>query len=165
MLKLFCFVCLYVLLVEDTYHGSGKHILSAGDIFGVVLFCIANIEESEQSFLVSVNCLDRHVARNPSAVAIIWEKNEPGEQEEITYKYVRHFNAFCYSIYMMDVQKGMYVCILSDIRKLLDQTCQIANVLSDVGVKKGDKVMIYMPAMSLAVAAMLACARMGAVHW
>ena len=97
----------YVLLVEDTYHGSGKHILSAGDIFGVVLFCIANIEESEQSFLVSVNCLDRHVATNPSTVAIIWEKNEPGEQEEITYKYVRHFNAFC-----MDVQKGMYVFCL-----------------------------------------------------
>ena len=36
----------------------------------------------------SVNCLDCHVARDPSAVAIIWEKNEPGEQEEITYKYV-----------------------------------------------------------------------------
>jgi len=52
-----------------------------------------------------------------------------------------------------------------DIRKLLDQTCQIANVLRDVGVKKGDKVVIYMPAMPLAVAAMLACARMGAVHW
>ena len=34
----------------------------------------------------SVNCLDRHVARDPSAVAIIWEKNEPGKQEEITYK-------------------------------------------------------------------------------
>ena len=108
----FCFICLYVLLVEDTYHGSGKHTLSAGDIFGIVLFCIANIEESEQSFLVSVNCLDRHVATNPSTVAIIWEKNEPGEQEEITYKYVRHFNAFCYSIYMMDVQKGMYVFCL-----------------------------------------------------
>ena len=54
---------------------------------------------------------------------------------------------------------------MSDIRELLDQTCQIANVLRDVGVKKGDKVMIYMPAMPLAVAAMLACARMGAVHW
>ena len=52
------------------------------------------------------------MARNPSTVAIIWEKNEPGEQEEITYKYVRLFNAFCYSIYMMDVQKCMYVFCL-----------------------------------------------------
>ena len=50
-------------------------------------------------------------------------------------------------------------------RELLDQTCQIANVLRNAGVQKGDKVMIYMPAMPLAVAAMLACARMGAVHW
>ena len=50
-------------------------------------------------------------------------------------------------------------------RELLEQTCQIANVLRDAGVQKGDKVMIYMPMMPLAVAAMLACARMGAVHW
>ena len=55
--------------------------------------------------------------------------------------------------------------ILSDIRELLDQTCQIAHVLGNAGVQKGDKVMIYMPMMPLAVAAMLACARMGAVHW
>ena len=39
-------------------------------------------------FLFTVNCLDRHVAKDPSAVAIIWEKNNPGEQEKITYKYV-----------------------------------------------------------------------------
>ena len=39
--------------------------------------------------LLTVNCLDRHVVKNPSAVAIIWEKNEPGEQEEVSYKYVR----------------------------------------------------------------------------
>ena len=50
-------------------------------------------------------------------------------------------------------------------RELLEKTCQIANVLRNAGVVKGDKVMIYMPAMPLAVAAMLACARMGAVHW
>ena len=37
----------------------------------------------------TVNCLDRHVINDPSAVAIIWEKNEPGEQEEVSYKYVR----------------------------------------------------------------------------
>ena len=57
------------------------------------------------------------------------------------------------------------VCNMSDIRELLEQTCQIANVLRNAGVQKGDKVMIYMPMMPLAVAAMLACARMGAVHW
>ena len=39
--------------------------------------------------LFAVNCLDRYVARDPSAVAIIWEKNKPGEQEEVSYKYVR----------------------------------------------------------------------------
>ena len=50
-------------------------------------------------------------------------------------------------------------------RELLENTCRIANVLRNSGVEKGDKVMIYMPAMPLAVAAMLACARMGAVHW
>ena len=52
-----------------------------------------------------------------------------------------------------------------DIRELLDQACQIANVLKNAGIQKGEKVMIYMPIMPLAVAAMLACARMGAVHW
>ena len=68
---------------------------------------------------------------------------------------------------MLCIQVGGFLQNLStlDFRELLDQTCQIANVLRDVGVKKGDKVMIYMPAMPLAVAAMLACARMGAVHW
>ena len=50
-------------------------------------------------------------------------------------------------------------------RELLEKTCQIANMLKKAGVTKGDKVMIYMPAMPLAVAAMLACARTGAVHW
>jgi len=39
--------------------------------------------------LLVVNCLDRHVARDPSTVAIVWEKNEPGEQEEVSYKYVQ----------------------------------------------------------------------------
>ena len=50
-------------------------------------------------------------------------------------------------------------------RQLLEMTCQVANVLKDKGVMKGDRVIIYMPAMPLAVASMLACARIGAVHW
>ena len=64
-----------------------------------------------------------------------------------------------------DGSSFLNLIILSVNRELLDQTCQIANVLRNAGVQKGDKVMIYMPMMPLAVAAMLACARMGAVHW
>ena len=116
-------------------------------------------------FCFSVNCLDRHVAKNPSTVAVIWEKNEPGKQEEITYKYVRQCINCCYSVLMMTIERSQKICIFSANRELLDQTCQIANVLRNAGVQKGDKVMIYMPMMPLAVAAMLTCARMGAVHW
>ena len=51
-------------------------------------------------------------------------------------------------------------------RSLLEMTCRLANVLKTrCGVKKGDKVVIYMPTSPMAVAAMLACARIGAVHW
>ena len=64
-----------------------------------------------------------------------------------------------------DGSSFLNLIILSVNRELLDQTCQIANVLRNAGVQKGDKVMIYMPMMPLAVATMLACARMGAVHW
>ena len=50
-------------------------------------------------------------------------------------------------------------------RKLLEMTCQIAHVLKSKEVKKGDVVLIYMPSSPIAVAAMLACTRIGAVHW
>ncbi len=50
-------------------------------------------------------------------------------------------------------------------RELHDMTCKLANVLKHHKVEKGDRVVIYMPAMPLAVAAMLGCARIGAVHW
>ena len=53
----------------------------------VILYSLNNFQKCV--FFLTVNCLDRHVARDPSAVAIIWEKNEPGEQEEVSYKYVR----------------------------------------------------------------------------
>ena len=53
-----------------------------------------------------------------------------------------------------------YIC-----SQLLSMTCQIANVLKSKGVHKGDSVLIYMPAMPLVIASMLACARIGAVHW
>ena len=50
-------------------------------------------------------------------------------------------------------------------RQLLETTCKVANVLKDYGISRGDRVIIFLPAMPLAVASMLACARMGAVHW
>ncbi|KAM4043221.1 acetyl-coenzyme A synthetase 2-like, mitochondrial [Anomaloglossus baeobatrachus] len=83
---------------------------------------------------VSVNCLDKHVHQCPERVALIWERDEPGTHVKITY------------------------------RELLDTTCRIANTLKKYGIKKGDRVAIYMPVSPLAVASMLACARIGAVH-
>ncbi|XP_053315169.1 acetyl-coenzyme A synthetase 2-like, mitochondrial [Spea bombifrons] len=83
---------------------------------------------------VSVNCLDKHVHQCPERVALIWERDEPGTQVNITY------------------------------RELLDTTCRIGNTLKKYGIQKGDRVAIYMPVSPLAVAAMLACARIGAVH-
>ena len=56
------------------------------------------------------------------------------------------------------------VILLPTCRELLEMTCRIANVLKQLGVKKHDKVVIYMPAFPPAVASMLACARIGAVH-
>ncbi|XP_028845838.1 acetyl-coenzyme A synthetase 2-like, mitochondrial isoform X2 [Denticeps clupeoides] len=83
---------------------------------------------------VSVNCLDVHVARHPDRVALIWEKDEPGTEVRVTY------------------------------RDLLETTCRLANALKRHGIRKGDRVAIYMPVSPMAVAAMLACARIGAVH-
>nr|XP_010298329.1 PREDICTED: acetyl-coenzyme A synthetase 2-like, mitochondrial [Balearica regulorum gibbericeps] len=83
---------------------------------------------------VAVNCLDRHVHVAPDKVALIWEKDEPGEEVWVTY------------------------------RELLELTCRLGNTLKRQGVKRGDRVTIYMPPCPLAVASMLACARIGAVH-
>ena len=84
---------------------------------------------------LSVNCLDRWVEQGKGdRVAIIWEGNEPTESRKITYK------------------------------ELLDETCKFANVLKSKGVKKGDRVSIYMPMTPELPIAMLACARIGAVH-
>lgn len=83
---------------------------------------------------VSVNCVDRHALKTPDKVALIWERDEPGETEKVTYK------------------------------ELLDNVCRFANCLLQSGVKKGDCVTIYMPVSPIAVASMLACARIGAVH-
>uniref|UniRef100_A0A8B9WVL6 Propionate--CoA ligase n=1 Tax=Bos mutus grunniens TaxID=30521 RepID=A0A8B9WVL6_BOSMU len=83
---------------------------------------------------VSVNCLDQHVQKSPESIALIWERDEPGTEVKITY------------------------------RELLETTCRLANTLKRYGVCRGDRVAIYMPVSPLAVAAMLACARIGAIH-
>lgn len=80
------------------------------------------------------NAVDRHVKTKGSKVAIIWESDEPGESKEITY------------------------------RELQREVSRLANVLRHHGIRKGDRVALYMPMIPEAVYAMLACARIGAVH-
>ncbi|MAU61136.1 MAG: acetate--CoA ligase [Parvibaculum sp.] len=82
----------------------------------------------------SVNCVDRHLEERGDQVAIIWEGDEPTDQKSITY------------------------------RELHGEVCRFANVLKAQGVKKGDRVTIYMPMIPEAAYAMLACARIGAIH-
>ena len=83
---------------------------------------------------VATNCLDRHLETRGDQTAIIWESDDPEVDEHISY------------------------------RELHDRVCRLANVLKDRGVKKGDRVSIYMPMIPEASVAMLACARIGAVH-
>ncbi len=83
---------------------------------------------------VSYNCLDRHLETRGDQIAIIWEGNEPGVDKKITYKQLHH------------------------------DVCQFANVLKSNNVKKGDRVTIYMPMIPELTIAMLACARIGAIH-
>ncbi|MFN8288384.1 MAG: acetate--CoA ligase [Chitinophagales bacterium] len=84
---------------------------------------------------LSENCLDRHLADKGEHVAIIWEPNDPKEQSRnLTYK------------------------------QLHTEVCRFANVLRTLGVKKGDRVCIYLPMIPEAAIAMLACARIGAIH-
>ena len=83
---------------------------------------------------VCYNCVDRHLESRADKTAIIWEGNEPGEDATISY------------------------------RQLHEQVSRFANVLKGRGVKKGDRVSIYMPMVPEAAVAMLACARIGAVH-
>jgi len=83
---------------------------------------------------VAANCIDRHLAKRGDQVAILWEGDDPNESKRITY------------------------------RQLHDSVCRLANVLKAHGVKKGDRVTIYMPMIPEAAFAMLACARIGAIH-
>lgn len=83
---------------------------------------------------VSYNCLDRHLETRGDQVAIIWEGDDPEEDRQITYQ------------------------------ELHEEVCRFANVLKARGVKKGDRVCLYMPMIPEASVAMLACTRVGAVH-
>ncbi|NIJ43344.1 acetyl-CoA synthetase [Parvibaculum indicum] len=86
------------------------------------------------SLNAAANCIDRHLEKNGDRVAIIWEGDEPDQDKKITY------------------------------RELHEHVCRFANVLKARNVKKGDRVTIYMPMIPEAAYAMLACARIGAVH-
>ena len=82
----------------------------------------------------SANCIDRHLATRADQTAILWEGDSPSEQRHVSYA------------------------------ELHENVCRLANVLKAKGVKKGDRVTIYMPMIPEAAYAMLACARIGAVH-
>ena len=86
------------------------------------------------SLNVSANCIDRHLAIRANQTAIIWEGDDPKDSKHITYK------------------------------QLHEEVCRFSNVLKGQGVKKGDRVTIYMPMIPEAAYAMLACTRIGAVH-
>ncbi len=83
---------------------------------------------------VSVNCIDRHLPERAEQTAFIWEGDEPGDSQHISYG------------------------------ELKEQVCRLANVLKSRGVAKGDRVCIYMPMIPEATYAMLACTRIGAIH-
>ena len=83
---------------------------------------------------VTVNCIDRHLETRGDQTAIIWEGDDPADDKNITY------------------------------RELYSHVCRLANALRSRGVKKGDRVCIYMPMIPEAAYAMLACARIGAIH-
>ena len=94
-----------------------------------------NIEwYSDGTLNVSENCIDRHLDERGDKVAIIWEADEPNQSIKLTYK------------------------------QLYTQVCRFSNVLKNNGVLKGDRVTIYMPMIPEAAIAMLACARIGAIH-
>ncbi len=83
---------------------------------------------------VSVNCLDRHLATRADQVAIVWESDDPAETRRLTYA------------------------------ELHRDVCRFANALKSVGAKRGDRITLYLPMIPEAAIAMLACARIGAIH-
>jgi len=102
--------------------------------------CTANFATAQTSWFtgaklnVTYNCIDRHLERRGEQTAIIWEGDEPDVSKHITY------------------------------RELHEQVCRLANALKARGARKGDRICIYMPMVPEAAYAMLACARIGAIH-
>jgi acetyl-CoA synthetase len=82
----------------------------------------------------SVNCIDRHLPHRADQTAILWEGDDPGESQHITYQVLK------------------------------DEVCRLANVMHNRGVRPGDRICIYMPMVPEAAYAMLACTRIGAIH-
>jgi acetyl-CoA synthetase len=89
---------------------------------------------SDGALNLSANCLDRHLAKRGDKTAILWEGDDPSESKHVSY------------------------------RELHEQVCRAANLLKNLGVKKGDRITIYLPMIPEAAVAMLACARIGAIH-
>ncbi len=83
---------------------------------------------------ISANCIDRHLKENSNKTALIWEGDNPEESISVTYQ------------------------------ELHDEVCKLSNALKEIGVTKGSRVCIYMPMILEASYAMLACARIGAIH-
>ena len=83
---------------------------------------------------VSANCIDRHLEKRGNQTAIVWEGDNPAESKHVTYN------------------------------ELHNQVCKLANVYKNLGVSKGDRVVLYMPMIPEAAYAMLACTRIGAIH-
>ena len=83
---------------------------------------------------VSYNCIDRHLAKHANDTAIIWEGDDPNNSKKVTFQ------------------------------ELHDEVCRFSNVLKNLGVKKGDRVTLYMPMILESAYAMLACSRIGAIH-
>ena len=102
--------------------------------------CESDLNKGEVSWFIdgkinaSQNCIDRHLNKRANQVAIIWEGDDPSISKSITYQ------------------------------ELHESVCRFANALKERGVKKGDRVCIYMPMIPEAAYAMLACARIGAIH-
>ena len=82
-----------------------------------------------------MNCVDRHAAKNPDSIAIIYEKDEPGQHVFITY---------------------------GELKKMVTKYASILKTVA--GVKKGDRVAFYMPSSPNTIAMLLACSRIGAIH-
>ncbi|TLX70251.1 acetate--CoA ligase [Labilibacter sediminis] len=123
---------------EAFWHKQAKEVLQWQHDFESVSNC--EFEDGMISWFLggklnaSENCVDRHARENGDKVALIWEADVPGEGKKITYK------------------------------ELLREVSRLANVLRHHDIRKGDRVALYMPMIPEAVYAMLACARIGAVH-